>query len=378
MVEQRRIVRSLPLLAASAVGGLLLLTLVFLWVSSGAAPEETRVVVAERADIVLKTVAVGAIVPRAEVEIKSRVSGVVHRLHVEPGQIVAQGDLIAEIKVIPDSATLNQAQTALRTAKIEYDNATLEFDRVSSLSDRGAISAAERQRAQASRDLAKQSFDSAWSHLQIIKDGATRGSGDVSTEVRSTVAGMVLAVDVEQGESVTETNTFNAGTTIAWVADMADMVFEGYVDESEVGRIEEGLPLDVTVGALRDRRLTGKLEYISPKGVLVDGAVQFEIRAAITPERDIFIRAASSANADIVLDRRTNVLTVDESALHFEGDKPYVEIETSPGRYERKDIEVGLSDGLKIEVLTGLSGGERLKAGTLPAPSARRGGGRRG
>jgi HlyD family secretion protein len=360
----------LPLVGAGGTAALFLLTLLFLWMSSGPPPEETRFVVPSRADIVLKTVATGAIVPRAEIEIKSRVSGVVHELHVEPGDQVQQGDLIAEIKVIPDSATLNQAQAQLRTAKIEYDNAEVEMQRAASLSERAALSAVDLQRARTTRDLAKQSYDAAWTHLQIVKDGATRGSGDVSTEVRATVGGMVLDVPVEEGESVTETNTFNAGTTIAWVADMTDMIFAGHLDESEVGRIKEGMPLDVTVGALRDQKLSGTLEYISPKGVVVEGSVQFVIRAAVHAEPGLFIRAGSSANADIVLDRREDVLAVDEAALRFEGDRVYVEVEITPGRYERRELEVGLSDGLKIEVLSGLSGDERLKAGST---SGRRG-----
>lgn len=358
----------LPVSVVGGVVGLFLLTVVWLFVQSRPVPEELKLVEPAKADIVLKTVATGAIVPRAEVEIKSRVSGVVQALHVIPGQQVTRGDLIAEIKVIPDSSTLNQAQSSVRSAKIDYDNAMVELERAESLSARAALSTAELQQARTARDRAKAGFDGAWSQLQIVKDGATRGSGDVSTEVRSTVDGMVLAVDVERGQSVTETNTFNAGTTVAWVADMSDMVFEGQIDESEVGRIKEQMPLDITVGALRDRKIAGTLEYISPKGVVVEGSVQFEIRAAIHPEPGLFIRAGSSANADIVLDRRHDVLAVDESALRFEGETVYVEVEVGPGRFERRDLEVGLSDGLKIEVLKGLSGEERLKTGADDAP----------
>lgn len=359
------------LLPVSVVGGvvlLFLLTVVWLFVQSRPVPEDLKIVEPETADIVLKTVATGAIVPRAEVEIKSRVSGVVQVLHVVPGQQVTRGDLIAEIKVIPDSASLNQAQSSVRSARIEFDNATVELERAEALSSSAALSTSELQQARTARDRSKADFDGAWSQLQIVKDGATRGSGDVSTEVRSTVDGMVLAVDVEQGQSVTETNTFNAGTTVAWVADMSDMVFEGQIDESEVGRIREGMPLDITVGALRDRKIAGTLEYISPKGVVEEGSVQFEIRAAIQPEEGLFIRAGSSANADIVLDRREQVLAVDESALRFEGETVFVEVEVAPGQFERRNLEVGLSDGLKIEVLKGLTGKERLKAGSSDAP----------
>lgn len=353
----RRVV--MPVLVVVGVLALFCGTLGFLVVKGRPATEELEWVDVGRGDVVLKTVATGAIVPRVEIEIKSRVSGVLSALHVEPGAQVESGSLIAEVQIIPDSATLNNAQQSLRTARIERDNAATELERAESLSARAALSTAELQRARRDHDLARQSYDAALSNLQIVREGATSGTGNVLTEVRSTVDGMVLAVDVEEGESVTETNTFNAGTTIASVADMTDMVFEGSIDESEVGRIREGMPLDITVGALRDHKLAGTLEYISPKGVLVDGAVEFEIRAAITAQPELFIRAGSSANADIVLDRREGVVTVDERALRFEEDAIYVERQAGSAT-ERVDIEVGLSDGLSIEILQGLSEGDRV------------------
>jgi len=336
--------------------------------------------VPEKRDIVVKTVATGAIVPRVEVEIKSRVSGVVEELLVEPGAKVAIGDLLARIRVIPEASTLASAESDVRAAQIALDNAQVDLDRTESLSERNAISAAELQAARTAFQLARQKHQGALEHLQIVREGATRGSGIVSTDIASTVTGMVLAVDVEVGDSVTETNTFNAGTTIAWVADMSDMIFEGQVDESEVGRIREGMPLDITVGALRDRKIAGTLEYISPKGVLVEGAVQFEIRAAIEPEPDLFIRAGSSANADIVLERKDGVLSIDESALRFDGDRTYVEVEQASGELAQRDVKVGISDGIYIEVLEGLEGEERLAGGgEVDPPSVRggKGGGRR-
>lgn len=358
---------SWPLLVAIGVGVMFLATLVFLFVQSRPPAEEARTVEVDTSDIVLKTVATGAIVPRAEIEIKSRVSGVVNRLYVQPGAAIGAGELIAEIKVIPNSVSLNNATAALRAATIERDSAKVELDRALALAERSAISAVELQQARTTFDLARQSSDAAASNLQIVRDGATRGSGDVSTLVRSTIRGMVLSVDVEEGESVTETNTFNAGTTIASVADMGDLVFEGNVDESEVGRIREGMPLDITVSALREERIHGTLEYISPKGVVVDGAVQFEIRASIEAQEGVFIRAGSSANADIVLDRRDGVLAVDEAALRFEEDQVLVDVEVGPGRYEQRTIKVGLSDGLKIEVVEGLTAGEKLKVPRGPS-----------
>jgi len=364
----------LPVLLVGGVAIAFLMTLGFLFVSARPDPEEVEIVVPEKRDIVVKTVATGAIVPRVEVEIKSRVSGVVEQLLVEPGEEIASGDLIARIRVIPEAATLSSAESDVRAAKIALDNAQVDIDRAESLSQRNAISEAELQAAGTAFQLARQEHQGALDHLQIVREGTTRGSGLVSTDVVSTVSGMVLAVDVEVGDSVTETNTFNPGTTIAWVADMSDMIFEGQVDESEVGRIQEGMPLDITVGALRDRKIAGALEYISPKGVLVEGTVQFEIRAAIKPEQDLFIRAGSSANADIVLERKDGVLSVDESTLRFDGDRTYVQVEQPSGELEPRDVKVGISDGIYIEVLEGLKGDERLAAGGEVGPPSVRGG----
>ncbi|MEQ1565050.1 MAG: efflux RND transporter periplasmic adaptor subunit [Myxococcota bacterium] len=380
--------RSWPLVVVGGVAGLFLLTVAFLFVQSRPEVIEARIVEPEKSDIVVKTVATGAIVPRAEVEIKSRVSGVLQELSVQPGALVTAGDLIAVVKVIPDSATLNNAQANVRQAKIELDASQLELDRAEQLVASQALSTAELDRARRERDLARQRYDAARDGLQIVREGATRGSGDVSTEIRSTVTGMVLAVDVELGQSVTETNTFTAGTTVAIVADMTDMVFEGNIDESEVGRIREGMPLAITVSALRDHPFEGSLEYISPKGVVVDGSVQFEIRAAVRTDAgaaadgvpSMFIRAGSSANADIVLDRREGVLAVEEAALSFEDGQPFVEVEAANGRYERRSVKVGLSDGLRIEVLEGLAEGDKIRVpqGAGAAPSSRPPGGGRG
>ena len=351
-----------PLLVAGGIFGAFALTVGYLVLKSRADPVEYITVEASSADIVLKTVATGAIVPRVEIALKSRVSGVVAELYVEPGDPIAAGDLVAGIQVIPDSATLNAASNATRSTRIQLDNAEEEHQRALALSKNAAISTAELERRRVAYELARQDHAAAVTNLQIVRDGASKGTGPASTEVRSTVAGMVLAVDVETGESVTETNTFNAGTTIGSVADMGDMVFEGFVDESEVGRLREGMGLELTVGALQDERFDATLEYISPKGVLKDGAVQFEIRAALALVPDAFIRAGSSANADIVLDRREAVLAIDERALQFEGDAVFVEVKRLGG-WQRADVEVGLSDGLVIEVLSGLSAGDEVKAG---------------
>lgn len=358
-----------------------LATLGFLWWKSRDVPVTYAIEKAEIADVVEKTVATGAINPRVEVAIKSRVSGVVSRLAVEPGQIVRAGDLIGEIRVIPDVAALEQAQSAVQAARIGLDDAKRQLERGEQLAGTAAIAGRELDDLRTAYALAQQEYESAQRQLQIVREGATRQTADVSTQVRSTVDGMVLSVDVEAGQSVIESNTFNEGTTIATVADMNDLVFEGQVDESEVGRLKEGMPLEITVGALENRTFAGTLEYISPKGVLEEGAVQFEIKARVEPPDDVFIRAGSSANADIVLDRRDDVLTVEERLVGFDEDgKPYVEVAVGDQQFERRSVELGLSDGIRAEVLAGIDANTELKGREIDPndPDGRMsGGGRR-
>jgi HlyD family secretion protein len=353
--------RLVPIVAGLGVIALFLATLVFLWARAREPAEVFETDAPFRTDIIRKTVATGAIVPRNEVAIKARVSGVVDALGVEPGDEVKAGDLLARIKIIPNAATLNNAQSAVQSARIALDEATADLDRGRTLFDRAALSKAELDRLESVYKSRKEDHRSAVVNLQLVREGAASGSGQINTEVRSTVHGMVLDLPVESGASVIESNTFNEGTTIAVVADMSDMVFEGRVDESEVGRIEQGMPLDIVIGAIEDRRFAGTLEYISPKGALLDGAVQFEIRAALADTEGVFVRAGVSAMADIVLDRRTDVLAVREGVLRFEADDTYVEVEVGEQVFERRVIEVGLSDGIQIEVTGGLDGTERLK-----------------
>lgn len=334
-----------------------------LWARSR--PVEAPPVLAQPAvrDVVLKTVATGSVVPRNEVAIKPRVSGILDRLHVEPGETVQAGQLIADIRVVPDSAQLAAAKSAVREAEIRRNDALRERDQVADLVDQGAASTLELDRAETTVKLREQELSAAKTDLAIVRDGANRAAGQVSTAVRSTVDGMVLTVPMKEGASVIEANTFNEGTTLAEVADMGDLVFLGMVDEAEVGRIAEGMPLSVVIAAWPDETLPGTLEHISPKGVDVAGAIQFEIRAALAlPEGEgaRFVRANMSANADIVLERREQVLTISESLLVFEGDQTLVEAQAGEG-FEARPVKLGLSDGIHVEVLSGVSAGDTLR-----------------
>ena len=337
-------------------------TLLFLYRKSQAEPVVYEVEKPFVATIIKKTVATGSLVPRREVVIKPRVSGVVDKLFVEAGASIKAGQDIARIKIIPNVVSLNQAEAAVDAARINFENARKELTRYETLLKQQLISEVEFARYQLDFKLRQQELESATSNLSLVKSGAARGVGKVSNLVTSTVDGMVIDVPIKEGASVTETNNFNEGTTIAVVADMGDMIFQGKVDESEVGKIKVGMPLEIVVGAIEKQKVTGKLEYIAPKGVDVDGAIQFEIKAAIAPVKDIFIRAGYSANADIVLDKRIDVLAVHESLLQFEKDgKPFVEVQVAEQKFEKRPIEVGVSDGVQIEVLKGVDARTEIK-----------------
>lgn len=318
-----------------------------------------------KASIVNKTVANGSIVPRKEVAIKPRVSGVIDKLYVEAGQFVTKGQRIAVIKIIPNVVNLNNAEAQLKTARINFNNAKREKERNEDLFKNKVISEMEYNGFLLTFRLREQEKEAAEDNLALIREGASRKAGKVSNVVTSTVEGMVLEVPVKEGFSVIESNNFNEGTTIASVANMGDMIFEGNVDESEVGKIKEGMPLSIKIGAIEGARFEGSLEYISPKGMDLDGTIQFQVRAAVNPTEGTFIRANYSANADIVLDRVDSVLAINEALLNFEedGEKAFVEVETGEQKFEKRYVQLGLSDGIKIEVKSGVSLSEKIKSG---------------
>ncbi len=336
-------------------------TLLFLYEKSQARPLTFKTQKPRVMDIVKKAVAPGSIIPRREVTIKPRVSGVLEKIQVLPGDYVKQGALIAKIRIIPDVVSLNNAESRLKAAQISEENARQELTRYEKLHAQGLVSETEYNQQRLNAELKRQELDTAENNLQLVKVGASKRSGAVSNVVYSTVEGMVLEVPVKEGGSVIEANNFNEGTTIASVADMSDLIFSGTVDESEVGKVKEGMPASITVGALGDRKFEGTLEYIAPKGVPKDGTIQFEVRAKLKLEPGVFVRANYSANADIILERRDHVVSISESLVKFEQGKAYVEVETTPQQFERREVKLGLSDGLDVELLSGIDPKATLK-----------------
>lgn len=312
-------------------------------------------------DIVNKTVAIGTIVPRREINIKSQVSGVVEELYMDGGEHVAEGDLIAKIKLIPNMEHLNQAQSQLQTARINLRNTERELQRQRRLYEQKLISESEFNQFLLNYELQKEAVAAAENNVSLITEGATTSAEQTSNRVRATASGMVLDVPVKEGVFVIESNTFNEGTTIAIIADMSDLIFEGQVDESEVGKLQEGMELILNIGALEGEAFTAQLEYVSPKGIEEQGTINFEIRAAIQLPEDAFLRAGYSANADIILDQREQVLAINEGNLLFEPNGTYVEVEVGTQRFEKREVTTGISDGINIEIVEGLSLDNRIK-----------------
>jgi len=313
-------------------------------------------------DIIKKTVATGALEPRKEIELKSQVSGVVEKLFVKPGNFVKTGQKIAKIKIIPNVVMLNNSEMRVKTAVINFKNAERELNRQKGLYKEKVISEIDYNQYLLEYQLSKQEVEAAQNNLELVQKGASKKSGISSNIVHSTADGMVLDVPVKEGTFVIETNTFNEGTTIASVANMEDMIFRGKVDESDVGKINKGMDLNLNIGALDKEHIMAVLEYISPKGVLEDGAIKFEIKAAIKLKKSVFLRAGYSANADIVLDKKDSVLAIKEGNLLIEEDeKTYVEIERGEQQFEKVPVETGLSDGINIEIISGLQPEDRIK-----------------
>jgi len=315
-------------------------------------------------NIVNKTVATGNIIPLEEVLIKPNISGVIEEIYVEGGDLLKANDLIAKIKVIPNLASLNQAQNAIETAQIALTDEKRRYERQQGLFAKGVISKEEMERSEVSYKQSEQSYNAAMQNYDIVKTGSTKGLGkSANTLIRSTVSGMVLDMPVEVGNQVIQSNNFNEGTTIAALADVNRMIFEGKVDESEVGKIKEGYPLEITVGALENVTFDAVLDYIAPKGVLDNGAIQFEIKGTLHKSDTTFIRAGLSANASIILARADSVLSIKEALVQFDEEtkKPYVEVKTGEKDFEKREITLGISDGLNVEVKDGLSEEDEIK-----------------
>ena len=317
-----------------------------------------------------KTVVTGTVIPEDEVEIKPQISGIIEKLFVDEGDLVINGDLLAKVKVVPNEQTLNSAKGRLSNTLILLRNAEVEFKRNQSLFEKEIISKQQFDNAKLSYDQAEQNVKNARSDLQIIKLGSAGGSTIANTNIRATVAGTILEIPVKEGDQVIESNNFNAGTTIATVADLNKMIFEGKVDEAEVSKLTVGMPLTVNLGAIQDKDFDARLKFIAPKGNEDQGTVQFKIEGDVYLDNSIFIRAGYSANASLVLEKKDSIMGISEALLQFDkiSNDPYVEVKNNKGKFERKNIELGISDGINVEIISGLSMEDKIKVWNKTEP----------
>lgn len=340
-------------------------TFVFLWIKAQPQPKVYDEFTPTVADLRKTTVLTGKIEPRNEVNIKPQISGIITELMKEAGQTVQAGEVIAKVKVIPDMGQLSSAQSRLRLAEINLKQARTDYEREKVLFDKGLVSADEYDKIHQAYNQAREERSAAQDNLEVVRDGVSSNNANASsTLVRSTVTGVILDIPVKVGNSVILSNTFNDGTTIATVANMNDLIFRGNVDETEVGQVNVGMPMTITVGALQDLKFNARLEYISPKAVEANGANQFEIKAAVQVPEKTGVRSGYSANAQIVLAEALHVLTVPESAIHFEGNNTYVYLVQGKGKnktYQRRNVKVGLSDGVNIQIKSGLTINDRVR-----------------
>ena len=317
-----------------------------------------------------KTVVTGKVIPEDEVEIKPQISGIIEKLFVEEGDLVANGDLLAKVKVVPNEQSLNTAKGRLSNAKLVLRNAEVEYSRNKQLFDKEIISRQSFDNVELSYNQARQNVENAKSDLEIIQLGSTGGSKIANTNIRAIVPGTILEIPVKEGDQVIESNTFNAGTTIATVADLNKMIFEGKVDEAEVAKLEIDMPLKVTLAAIEDKEFNAQLKFIAPKGNEEQGTVQFKVEGEVFLDDSVFVRAGYSANASLLLEKKDSVMSIPEALLQFDRktNSPYVEIKNEKGKFIRKKIETGISDGINVEILSGLKMNDEIKVWNKTEP----------
>ncbi len=353
------------IIVAALVALIFIGTFVFLWQKSQPKPVEYSEFTVSTDSLRKTTVITGKIEPRYEVNVKPQISGIITELLKEAGQTVQQGEVIARVKVIPDMGQLSSAESRVRLADINVRQAQTNFDRERELYSKQLVSADEYEKVEQALQQAREEKAAAEDALQVVRDGVSKSNANASsTLVRSTVSGVILDIPVKVGNSVILANTFNDGTTIASVANMGDLIFRGNIDETEVGALEIGVPMKITIGALQDMELTAQLEYISPKATESNGANQFELKAAVQVPKDNRLRSGYSATAEIVLATADGVLTVPESAIEFSGDTTFVYVVSGQGKdkkYDRRQVSTGLSDGVNIEIKQGLKQDDRVR-----------------
>lgn len=357
--------KGLKIIIFTLIGLIFIGTFVFLFQKSRKKEIQYNEYEVTKMDIQREALITGKINPRNEVAIKPQINGIIAELYKEAGQEVKENEVIAKLKVIPDMNSLSAAQSRVRLAEINYEQALSNYKREKALYDQKLISQESFEQTTQLLNQAREEKSAAQDALEIVRDGVSSSNAtSSSTLVRSTISGLILDVPVKVGNSVIQANTLNDGTTVATIANMNDLIFTGSVDETEVGTLEEGMPLIITIGALQNLTFEATLEYIAPKATENNGTNKFEIKAAVLPQKDHKIRSGYSANAKIILEQATNVLAIPESALEFESDSSFVYVKKN-GDYTRQAVTTGLSDGINIQITNGLKEGDMVRGSQI-------------
>ena len=310
-----------------------------------------------------KIVATGKLNPEEEIELKPQISGIIDEIFVEEGDLVRKGDLIARIRVVPNEQSMVSAKSRINSLKLTYNNSQTVFDRNKILFEKGVISRQDFENSELNLNQSKENYEQAKDDYKIIKQGSLSGGSSANTTIVAQIPGTILEIPVREGDQVIQSNNFNAGTTIATVADMSKMIFEGKVDESEVGKLEEGKQITVVLGAINEKEFPAVLTFVAPKGIEQNGAVQFTIKADVDINSSTRIRAGYSANAEIELESKDSILVIKEALLQFNRitEKPFIELLKQDGRFQVKNVEIGISDGINVEIIEGLEEGDKIK-----------------
>jgi len=310
-----------------------------------------------------KIVATGKLNPEEEIELKPQISGIIDEIFVEEGDLVRKGDLIARIRVVPNEQSMVSAKSRINSLKLTYNNSQTVFDRNKILFEKGVISRQDFENSELNLNQSKENYEQAKDDYKIIKQGSLSGGSSANTTIVAQIPGTILEIPVREGDQVIQSINFNAGTTIATVADMSKMIFEGKVDESEVGKLEEGKQITVVLGAINEKEFPAVLTFVAPKGIEQNGAVQFTIKADVDINSSTRIRAGYSANAEIELESKDSILVIKEALLQFNRitEKPFIELLKQDGRFQVKNVEIGISDGINVEIIEGLEEGDKIK-----------------
>lgn len=357
----------LKIFAAVLFAALLLATFWFLWRNTRPVKVVYAIVEPKTDTLRQFVVATGKVEPRDEVLIKPQISGIISDVRKEAGQKIAKGEVIATVKVVPEMGQLSSAESRVSLAELSLAQTQRENRRTLALHAEGVVSDEEAEQSRTELSKAEEELQNARENLEIVRNGISSRFKELSnTQIRSTIDGMILDVPIKVGNSVIQANTFNDGTTIATVADMSNMQFQGKVDETDVGRLREGMPVKLTIGALQNVELDATLEYVSPKATEDNGVILFEVKAAVAIPEEVFVRAGYSANANVMIESREGVMTLPESTVEFEGEKTYVYVLTSPAdapeqTFDKREVEIGLSDGINIEIVSGVTADEKVR-----------------